>query len=306
MTYNNKIFLITGGTGSFGRSMTKRLIKLGAKEVRIFSRNEENQVDMKRKFNDDRIKFILGDITEYSQLLEATKGVNYVFHAAAMKHVGTCEKQPLLAKRINVDGSINVMQACIENNVEKLICLSTDKSANASTTYGATKYLTECIALNIDSKNTDIILTRYGNVIGSSGSVIPYFKSLREQDKPLTINDPNATRFFMPMNDAIDLVLYALEHGKHKDMYVHENKGATVQMIADCISNNQVVIGTIQTEKTDEALLTERELNHSKKVDKYLLIREDIKSDIRYNYSLTSDNTEKYSMKELKRLIDEC
>lgn len=298
--------LITGGAGSFGKAMTKKLLELGVKEIRIFSRHEESQVDMSRRLSNDKVKFILGDIVKYDEIEKATRGCDYVLHAAALKHVGTCEEQPLLAKQINIDGSINVMQACINNNVKRLICLSTDKSANACTTYGTTKYMMECIARHIENKNTDIICTRYGNVIGSSGSVIPYFKQLKEQGKPLTINDPNATRFFMPMDEAIDLVLYALEKGKHGDLIVHKNKGASVQMIADCISDNQEYKKGFRVEKTDEALLSERELNHSKDIDGYTIVREDITSDVKYDRPLTSDNAEMYSIDELKRLVDEC
>ncbi len=305
MDFKDKIILITGN-GSFATAMIERLLKTYVKEIRIFSRNEEKQWETQKAFNDNRIKLILGDIREYGTILEATKGVDYVFHSGALKHVPVCENQPIEAIKTNVIGSQNVMIACIENNVEKLICLSTDKSANASTCYGATKYLMERLAIAIENKNTSIVCTRYGNVLGSSGSVIPLFKNLKEQGKPLTLTDPNMTRFFMPMSEAIDLCLFALQYGNHGDLIVHKNKGATVKMIADCISDNQIIVGTRPAEKTDEALLTARELNHSEDLGLYYRVREDIRSDIEHTQSLTSDNCEKYTMEELKRLIDEC
>ena len=303
--FKDKTILITGN-GSFAHAMIERLLTTDIKEIRIFSRNEKAQWETEKKYPDKRIKLIIGDIREYNAIHEATKGVDYVLHSAALKHVPTCEKQPLEAIATNVIGSQNVMLACINNKVKKLVCLSTDKSANASTCYGATKYLMERLALGIDNKETEIMCTRYGNVLGSSGSVVPLFKKLRDENKPLTITDPNMTRFFMPIEEAVDLVLYALEKGEHGDLIVHRDKTATVQMIADCISDNQIVTGTRKAEKTDEALLTERELNHSIINDDYFIVREDITSDIEYLQPLTSDNGKRYDITELKELIDKC
>jgi UDP-glucose 4-epimerase len=201
---------------------------------------------------------------------------------------------------------MNVMSASIENNVKKLVCLSTDKSANASTCYGATKYLMERLAIGIERKNTEIILTRYGNVLGSSGSVIPLFKRLRDENKPLTLTDPNMTRFVMHIDEAVELVLYALKFGKHGDLFTTKNKSATVQMIADCISDNQIIVGRTKAEKTDEALLTKIELNHSQDLGKYYRVNENITSNMVYTTSLTSDNAEKFEIEELRRLINEC
>ena len=300
--FDNTTILITGN-GSFANAMIEKLLDTNIKELRVFSRNEEKKWATEKRFEDKRLKMILGDITRYPQILEATRDVDYVFHSAALKHVKTCEDNPVLATEINVIGSINTMNACIVNKVKKLICLSTDKSANASTCYGATKYLMECIAKHIDNKETDIICTRYGNVLGSSGSVIPLFKKLKSEGKPLTITDPNMTRFFMPIESAIELCLYALQFGRHGDLIVHKDKGATVQMIADCISDKQVVMGVKQAEKTDECLLTERELNHSEDLGNFWRVREDIVSPIKYTGALTSDNCEKYLMSTLKKLI---
>jgi len=300
----DKIILITGGTGSFGQAMTERLLQEEVKEIRIFSRNEKNQWEMKKKFNDSRLNFIIGDIKEFDSVNKAIENVDYVFHSAALKHVLICQENPFEAINTNVLGSENVILASIKNKVDKLVCLSTDKSANASTTYGSTKYLMECMCKDIDSKDTKIILTRYGNVLGSSGSVIPLFKELKSQNKPLTITNRSNTRFFMQMSEAIDLVLYALNNGNNKDMFVYNNKSADVGMVADCISDNQITIGSECIEKTDEALLTISELNHSELVDNYFRINENIKSDIKYIDSLTSDNAPRFTKEELQTIID--
>jgi len=298
--------LITGN-GSFTNAMIERMLRnKQVKEIRIFSRNEKNQWETEKHFNDSRLKMILGDIREYKAIYEATKGVDYIIHAGALKHVPLCEKQPVEAINTNVIGSMNVLQAGIENNVKKIVCLSTDKSANPSTTYGATKYLMEKLAFGIDNRNTEIVCTRYGNVFGSSGSVIPLFKQLKEEGKPLTITDRDMTRFFMTMDQALDLVLYAMIHGQHGDLIVFKNKSATIGMIADCISDNQVITGTRKNEKTDEALLTARELNHSVDLGDFYRIREDLTSSKKHIESLTSDNAERFTMEELEAIINEC
>jgi UDP-N-acetylglucosamine 4,6-dehydratase/5-epimerase len=301
----DKIVFITGN-GSFANAMIEYLVKTDVKEIRVYSRNEEKRVASERHYKDKRLKFIMGDIRDYHLLKEHLKGADYCIHTAALKHVFTCEEQPLEAISINVDGTKNVILACINNGVEKLCCLSTDKAANACTTYGATKYMGERIIVGIDNKNTTITMTRYGNVAGSSGSVIPYFKELTKEGKPLTLTDPSMTRFYIPIEKAVESVLYALEKGNHKDLVVYKSKAATVKMIADCISDNQVVIGAVKSEKTDEALLTERELNHCKEDGDFFIYNEDYINSKKYTEPLTSDNAEKYSMEELKELIKRC
>lgn len=303
--FKDKIVLISGN-GSFANEMIKYLLRTDIKEIRVYSRNEEKQVASERHYEEPRLKFILGDIRDYKTLYEALKGVNYCIHTAALKHVKKCEENPLEAISINVDGTRNVINACIENNVSKLCCLSTDKAANACTTYGATKYMGERIIVGVDNKNTIITMTRYGNVAGSSGSVIPYFKQLAKEGKPLTLTDPTMTRFYIPIEKAVESVLYALEYGNHKDLVIYKSKSATVQQIADCISDNQVVIGIVKSEKTDEALLTERELNHSKEIEDYYIYNEDYENDNKYTEPLTSDNAPRYTQEELKELIDRC
>lgn len=301
----DKIILITGN-GSFANAMIKYLVNTEVKEIRIYSRNEEKQVASERWYNDSRLTFILGDIRDVKTLNKAMKGVDYCIHTAALKHVKKCEENPLECFSINIDGTKNVINSCIENNVKKLCCLSTDKAANACTTYGVSKYAGERIIIGVDNKNTIITMTRYGNVAGSSGSVIPYFKQLARDGKPLTLTDPNMTRFYIPIEKAVESVLYALEYGNHKDLIIYKSKSATVQQIADCISDNQVVIGAVKSEKTDEALLTERELNHSRETEDYYIYNEDYVNENKYNKPLTSDNATRYTNEELKELIDRC
>lgn len=301
----DKTILITGN-GSFANAMIDRLLKEDIKEIRVYSRGEEKQVETERKHKDKRLKFILGDIRDYNKLYKALEEVDYCIHTAALKHVKKCEENPIEAKSINIDGSENVINACINRKVKKLCCLSTDKSANACTTYGATKYMMERLIVGIDNKDTIITMTRYGNVAGSSGSVIPYFKQLRDEGKALTLTDPNMTRFYIPIEKAVDSVLYALEHGKHKDLVIYKSKSATVQQIAGCISDNQTVVGGVKSEKTDEALLTENELNKSLEVDDFYIYNEDHETTTTHNKPLTSDNATRYTNEELQELIDRC
>jgi UDP-glucose 4-epimerase len=293
--------LVTGGTGSFGQAMTSKLID--KHEVVILSRNEKLQVEMKNKF--PTVKYVIGDIRDYNSMNEVVRGMDIVIHAGALKHIDKCELQPLEAIKTNVIGSKNVILACINNKVKKLICLSTDKATNAETTYGSTKFLMERIALDIDSRDTDIVVTRYGNVLGSSGSVIPYFKSLKAQNKPLTVTNRNITRFFMTMDEATDLVQYAIDYGKNKDLIVFNNKSATVGMIADCISDNQIETGLRCVEKTGEALLTVAELNHSELVGNYYIVNKNTRNEYNYINPFTSENAERYDIEELKELIKE-
>lgn len=303
--FKDKVFLITGGTGSFGNAMVLRLLEQEVKEIRIFSRNEKDQVEMRRKLNNPKLNFLIGDIRDYQAIYKALEGVDYCIHAAALKHVDVCTKQPLETIKTNVYGSENVILSCIRNKVKKLVCLSTDKATNAETCYGSSKYLMEKMALGIDAESTEMVVTRYGNVLGSSGSVIPLFKKLASENKPLTITNRNITRFFMELHEAVDLVYYALEHGNHRDLIVYNNKGATVGMIADCISDNQVTIGLRCVEKNGEALLTAEELNHSRLIDnKYYVVNKNTVSDIQYTEPLTSENCERFTQEELKYFIN--
>lgn len=299
-------YLITGN-GSFANAMIERLLEQdNVDEIRVFSRNEEKQVASERKYSNPKLKFILGDIRDYKTLYKAMEGIDYCIHTAALKHVKKCEENPLEAKSINIDGSENVMLACINRGVKKLCCLSTDKAANACTTYGTTKYMMERLIVGIDNKDTEITMTRYGNVAGSSGSVIPYFKQLANDNKALTLTDPQMTRFYIPISKAVDSVMYAFEKAQHRDLVVYKSKAATVQMIADCISDNQSIVGATKSEKNDEALLTERELNHCIEDGDFYIYREDLESTSTYKEPLTSDNAPQYTMDELRELIEQC
>lgn len=299
-------YIIFGGSGSFGTAMTKRLLeKSDTKEIIIFSRNEKLQFEHKQKFsNNPTIKYVIGDIRDNDAVYAALEGVDYVFLASAMKHIDKCESHPEECKKTNIDGCINVIKASIERGVKKVIFLSTDKATSATTIYGASKLFVELYAQAVDNKNTDIIRTRYGNVFGSNGSVAWIFNKLSKEGKTLTITNPDMTRFFMKIDEAIDLVLYALDHGRNGDLFVYNNKSCTIQEIANMFSNKQEVIGTRCIEKTDEALLTVQELNHSiLHENKYYQVNKAIESNNKYSQPLTSDTCERLSKEELQDLL---
>ena len=305
----NKTILITGICGSFGTAMTSYLLANGIKKIIGFSRDEKKHYDFKKQFPDKRIELIIGDVRDYQAINNAIKGrdVDYVIHAAAMKQVPACEKFPIEAIKTNVDGSRNVMFACLKNKVKKAVFLSTDKAANAETTYGSTKYLEEKMALALGNDETEFVVTRYGNVLGSNGSVVPFFKQLAKENKPLTVVNPDMTRFFMTLDEAVKLVLLALEKGKNGELFILKNKSATIQMLADCISDNQVVIGNRCDEKNGEALLTIDELNHSILYDNYYcVVSRETTNPIKHEQPYTSDNADRFTLEELKVLIDEC
>jgi UDP-N-acetylglucosamine 4,6-dehydratase/5-epimerase len=304
MELENKVVLITGN-GSFAKEMIQHLLFLNASEIRVFSRNEEKQVETKRLFNDDRIKMIVGDIRDYHALSVALVGVDIVIHSAALKHIDICEKQPVEAIKTNVLGSKNVLVASRLAGVKKVICLSTDKAANAETCYGSTKYLMEKMCLGLDHGDMEVVITRYGNVLGSSGSVVPLFKKLASEGKPLTITDRNITRFFMSMKQAVWLVLTAILVGENKDLFVYNCKSATIGQLADLISNKQKVIGLRCVEKTGEALLTVEELNRSIRFTNDLfIVHFQAEHNKNYTEPFTSDNCEKLTDEELKEMLD--
>lgn len=297
--------LITGN-GSFTNAIVERLLKTRIKEIRVFSRGEKSQYLSKNNFNDNRVKYIIGDIRDYEAINTALKGIDICIHSAAMKFIDKCEQNPFECVKTNVVGSMNVIQACINNKVKKLVCLSTDKATNSTTIYGTSKMLMEQMCESVDSGKTKIMCTRYGNVLGSNGSVVPHFRKLASEGKPLTITDPNMTRFFMSIEQAVDLVLYAIRVGKNKDLFVYNNKSASIKDLADCISDNQIVTGVRCVEKTDEALLTVNELNHSELKNDYFRVNKNIKSKIEYTIPLTSDTAERFSQEELKELMSRC
>lgn len=271
MKINNKTLLITGGTGSFGHAVVHKFLSTDHfKEIRIFSRDEKKQDDMRNQLNNEKLKFYIGDVRDYSSIDNALKGVDYVFNAAALKQVPSCEFFPMEAVKTNVIGSENTIKAAIANNVKKIICLSTDKAAYPINAMGISKAMMEKIAIassrNIAEDTTGICLTRYGNVMASRGSVIPLFIKQIKSGEPITITDPKMTRFLMSLTDAVDLVLFAFENGHQGDLFVNKAPAATIMDLAIalkelCKADNEItVIGTRHGEKLFETLCTREEM----------------------------------------------
>ena len=296
--------VIFGGSGSFGTAMTKRLLK--ANKVVIFSRNEKLQFEHRQKVGkQSNVFYLIGDIRDYEAVYDALENTDYVVLASAMKHIDKCENNPNECKKTNIDGCINVINASIERNVKKIIFLSTDKATNPSTIYGCSKLFVEMYCQCVDNKNTEIIRTRYGNVFGSNGSVAWVFDKLSREGNKLTITNPNMTRFFMSLDNAVDLVYKALKEGKHNDLWVYNNKSCTIKELADLFSENQEVIGNRCEEKTDEALLTINELDHSELLgDTYYRVNKEIKSPFKHNKPLQSDNAERLTKEELEEMLN--
>lgn len=267
--FYNKTILITGGTGSFGATILKYFLKLHLLEIRIFSRDEKKQEDLRIKYNDKKIKFFIGDVRDLDAISGAMVGVDYVFHAAALKQVPSCEFFPIEATKTNVFGTYNVIKSAINNKVKKIICLSTDKAAYPINAMGITKSLMEKVAIaesrNIQQGGTIICVTRYGNVMASRGSVIPLFISQIRQDIPLTVTDPNMTRFMMSLDEAVDLVLFAFNNGEQGDLFVQKSPASTVSDVALALKHifdakNEIkIIGSRHGEKLYETLLTKEE-----------------------------------------------
>ena len=296
--------IIFGGSGSFGTAMTKKILENYDDEIIIFSRNEKLQFEHKQKIKSDRVKYIIGDIRDYDAVYKALDNVDYVILASAMKHIDKCESNPNECRKTNIDGCINVINASIERGVQKLVFLSTDKATNPSTIYGCSKLFVEMYIQCVDNKKTDLIRTRYGNVFGSNGSVAHIFDKLSKEGKQLTITNPDMTRFFMSLDDAVNLVEHALLYGVNGDLFVFNNKSCTIKELADMFSDNQIVIGNRCEEKTDEALLTINELKHSKQYDNYYRVNKQTTNDKVFEQPLTSDNAERLTKEELQQLID--
>ena len=299
--------VIFGGSGTFGTAMTKRLLKENFDEIVIFSRNEKLQFDHKQKIGfNERVKYVIGDIRDYKAVYDVLEGAEYVILASAMKHIDKCEANPNECRKTNIDGCINVINASIERKVKKLVFLSTDKATNPSTIYGCSKLFVEMYCQCVDNKETNIIRTRYGNIFGSNGSVVWIFDKLAKEGKKLTVTNPDMTRFFMSIKEAVDLVCFALWFGKHNDLYVYDNKSATIKDIAELFSDQYEIIGNRCEEKTDEALLTINELNHSVFIeDKYFRVNKDITNDYGYIKPLTSDNAKRLTREELEKMFYE-
>jgi UDP-N-acetylglucosamine 4,6-dehydratase/5-epimerase len=281
--FKDKILLITGGTGSFGNEVLKNFLNTDIKEIRIFSRDEKKQDDMRKKYNSPKLKFFIGDVRDISTIEIVMKNVDYVFHAAALKQVPSCEFFPLEAVKTNVIGTDNVLTTAIKSGVKKIICLSTDKAAYPINAMGISKAMMEKIIvakarqLGNDSKTT-ICLTRYGNVMGSRGSVIPLFYKLINDGKPLTITDPNMTRFMMTLRDAVDLVLFAFKNGNQGDLFVQKAPAAEIKTLANAIKQHKksnaetVIIGTRHGEKAHEVLVTREEMSKAEDLGDFFRI----------------------------------
>ncbi|MDY1036255.1 UDP-N-acetylglucosamine 4,6-dehydratase/5-epimerase [Enterobacteriaceae bacterium RIT714] len=269
--FKDRVLLITGGTGSFGNAVLNRFLDTDIKEIRIFSRDEKKQDDMRKKYNSPKLKFYIGDVRDYGSILNASRGVDFIYHAAALKQVPSCEFHPMEAVKTNVLGTENILEAAITNAVKKVVCLSTDKAVYPINAMGISKAMMEKVMVaksrNVDSSKTVICGTRYGNVMASRGSVIPLFVDLIRAGEPLTITDPNMTRFMMTLEDAVDLVLYAFEHGNNGDIFVQKAPAATIETLAIALKDllgvpehSINVIGTRHGEKLYEALLSREEM----------------------------------------------
>ena len=322
--FKDKTLLITGGTGSFGNAVLKRFLSTDIKEIRIFSRDEKKQDDMRKRFASDKLKFYIGDVRDYQSILNATRGVDFIFHAAALKQVPSCEFHPMEAVKTNVLGTDNVLEAAIQNNIKRVICLSTDKAVYPINAMGISKAMMEkvMVAKSRAGNSTVICATRYGNVMASRGSVIPLFIDQIRAGKSLSITDPNMTRFMMTLADAVDLVLYAFEHGNNGDIFVQKAPAATVEVLAraltDLVGKPQhpiQVIGTRHGEKLYEALLSREEMACAEDMGDYFRVLPDLR-DLNYSkfveqgeekISQTEDynshNTERLDVEGMKRLL---
>lgn len=284
--FDNKTLLITGGTGSFGNAVLDRFLETNIAEIRIFSRDEKKQDDMRKKYKNDKLKFYIGDVRDYQSITHAMRGVDFVFHAAALKQVPSCEFYPLEAVKTNVLGTENVIESAINQNVKRVVCLSTDKAVYPINAMGISKAMMEKImvakARNLTASNTVVCGTRYGNVMASRGSVIPLFVNQIFSGEPVSITDPEMTRFMMSLEDAVDLVLHAFVHGNNGDIFVQKAPASTVEVLANAIvdlmgkQGHQInIIGTRHGEKLYETLLTREEMLHAEDQGDYYRIPAD-------------------------------
>ena len=323
--FKDKILLITGGTGSFGNKVLKRFLGTDIKEIRIFSRDEKKQDDMRKRYNNDKIKFYIGDIRDRNSLDNAMTGVDYVFQAAALKQVPSCEFFPIEAVKTNVLGTENVINSAIYHHAKNVVCLSTDKAAYPINAMGMSKAMMEKVAAaearTMPDGGPTICITRYGNVMGSRGSVIPLFYKQIEEGNPLTITNPDMTRFMMTLDDAVDLVLFAFENGKPGDLFVQKAPAATIQTLAEAVCKQKGVpvdiklIGTRHGEKKAETLVTKEEMLRAIDMGNYFRIAMDDR-DLNYEKyfekgsdkidkmeEYTSDNTERLDVDGMLKLL---
>lgn len=323
-TLKNKTILVTGGTGSFGKTMVKHLLSEDAYEVRVFSRDETKQEHMRIAFNEDRLKFYIGDVRDFSSINSAMKGVDFVFHAGALKQVPSCEFFPMQAVLTNIQGSDNTIRASIENNVKSVVCLSTDKAVYPVNAMGMSKAMMEKVAQsharNLSQDETVICCVRYGNVMYSRGSVIPLFIKSIKEGTPLTITAPNMTRYLMSLSQSVDLVKYAFTHATQGDIFIQKAPACTVADLATALCElfnsdvEQHLIGIRHGEKMYEALASAEELSRSNDHGDYFQIQMDTR-DLNYkkyfsegdidmpSEDYTSDNTTRLNVEEVKALL---
>lgn len=301
--FKNKIILIFGGTGSFGNAFLERILKYPLKEIRVFSRDEKKQDDLRNSLNNKKVKFYLGDIRDKNSVNKATEYVDYVFHAAALKQVPSCEFYPLEAVKTNILGTQNVIDCCLKNKIKKLICLSTDKAVYPINAMGQSKALMEKLALSssrINNKDkTSIIVTRYGNVLFSRGSVLPLFIDQIKNKKNITITDPNMTRFLMSLNEAIELIIFALTYGENGQIIIPKSPAAKISILAEALANifdynksKIKIIGTRHGEKKYETLMSREESIFARQNKKYFIINSDNR-ELNYNLYFTLGNKNK-------------
>jgi UDP-glucose 4-epimerase len=315
--FSGKKLLISGGTGSFGNAVLKRFLDTDIAEIRIFSRDEKKQDDMRKRYANSKLKFYIGDVRDYQSILNATRGVDYIFHAAALKQVPSCEFHPMEAVKTNVIGTDNVLEAAIQNGVSRVVCLSTDKAVYPINAMGISKAMMEKVMVaksrNVDETKTVICGTRYGNVMASRGSVIPLFIEQIRAGIALSITDPNMTRFMMTLADAVDLVLYAFENGNNGDLFVQKAPAATVETLAKALTqllgqpeHPIQIIGTRHGEKLYEALLSREEMACAEDMGEYFRIPPDLR-DLNYSKFVEQgeekiSRTEDYNSHNTERL----
>lgn len=315
--FKGKTLLITGGTGSFGHTVLKKFLNSDIGEIRIFSRDEKKQDDMRRALKTDKVKFYIGDVRNYESIREAMVGVDFVFHAAALKQVPSCEFFPMEAVRTNIIGADNVLEAAIKENAKKVVCLSTDKAAYPINAMGTSKAMMEKVAIaksrTVDEYQTKICVTRYGNVMASRGSVIPHFVEQMKAGGPITVTDPDMTRFMMNLDESVELVLFAFKHAEQGDLFVQKSPAATIGDLAEAIRQlfkkprvKIKIIGTRHGEKLHETLLTREEKARSEDLGEYFRVHPDGR-DLNYDKYFTKgdhkvESVEEYTSANTKRL----
>jgi UDP-N-acetylglucosamine 4,6-dehydratase len=322
--FANKSLLITGGTGSFGNAMLSRFLESNLREIRIFSRDEKKQDDMRKKYQNPKIKFYIGDVRDYQSVMNAVRGVDYIYHAAALKQVPSCEFHPMEAVKTNILGTENLLEAAITCGVKRVVCLSTDKAVYPINAMGISKAMMEkiIVAKSRISASTVICTTRYGNVMASRGSVIPLFVNQIRSGRPITITDQNMTRFMMTLEDAVDLVIYAFTHGNSGDIFVQKAPAATIETLALALTDLLKVpkhsiqtIGTRHGEKLYEVLLSREEMACAEDLKEYYRIPPDLR-DLNYGkfmeqgevkisdaHDYNSHNTHRLNQEEMKQLL---